>query len=41
MLQSGRGVYPERVGKVVAIEGLGPTPTGIIPTPAVSNRVRA
>ena len=25
------GVYPERVAKVVGIEGLGPTPTGIIP----------
>jgi pimeloyl-ACP methyl ester carboxylesterase len=27
------GVYPQRVGKVVGIEGLGPTPIGIIPRP--------
>jgi pimeloyl-ACP methyl ester carboxylesterase len=27
------GVYPDRVAKVVGIEGLGPTPTGITPRP--------
>jgi pimeloyl-ACP methyl ester carboxylesterase len=27
------GVYPERVAKVVGIEGLGPTPIGITPRP--------
>jgi pimeloyl-ACP methyl ester carboxylesterase len=34
------GVYPERVGKVVGIEGLGPTPIGIIPRPPYQ-RMRA
>jgi pimeloyl-ACP methyl ester carboxylesterase len=27
------GVYPERVAKVVGIEGLGPSPAGIVPRP--------